>query len=432
MAPPKSTVVAWNFVKKDGNNLSCQLCGHDFISSLTRAVDHLLSISNGSAGGVEGCTKISNEQKATVEKDYFTSKMENEKRVNKRQRIEREIAMSSSNTINSISTIGGSSSTKVKTGGTKTLNQFWKPVEKQEVDDVVAQFFYACAIPFNVGRSPYFKNVIKKAIDFGKGYVPLRSEVLRTTLLNKTKDKVTGKLAQIKESWKLIGCTILNDGWSNLCHRPLINVLVYSPQGVLFLKAVNATDRVKTSEFIFGILDEAIQEVGEKNVVHVITDNASNCVGAGKLIMEKYNHIYWTPCAAHCLDLMLHDLAKFPWVNETIRRAKTIGNFIINHRLTLSIYRKNASKELLRPCDTSNLQMALKNVAKESSNSSTLWINPVPNASMDEADLYIDSDIDREFTDESDAEASSGFTTPTALDDIKLLDITSGPQEHQE
>lgn len=80
----------------------------------------------------------------------------------------------------------------------------------------------------------------------------------------------------------------------------------------------------------------------------------------------------------------------------------------------------------------SNLELDLKNVAKESSNSSTLWIDLVPNASMDEADLYIDSDIDRELSDESDAEASSRFTTPTALDDIELFDITSGPQEHQE
>ena len=80
----------------------------------------------------------------------------------------------------------------------------------------------------------------------------------------------------------------------------------------------------------------------------------------------------------------------------------------------------------------SNLQLALKNVAKESSNSSTPWIDLVPNALMDDADLYIDSDIDKELTDASDAEASSGFTTPSALDDIELFDITSRPQEHQE
>ena len=133
--------------------------------------------------------------------------------------------------------------------------------------------------------NPYFKNAFKKAIDFDKRYVPLGFEALRGTLLKKTKERVTKRLASIKQSWKYTSCTILSDGWSDLCHRPLINVLVYCPQGVLFLKAVNAMDRVKTSEFIFGILDEAIQEVGEKNVVHVITDNASNCVGAWNIIM---------------------------------------------------------------------------------------------------------------------------------------------------
>jgi len=45
---------------------------------------------------------------------------------------------------------------------------------------------------------PYFKNVLKNAIDFGKGYVPPGFEALRTTLLKKTKDIVTNKLAHIK------------------------------------------------------------------------------------------------------------------------------------------------------------------------------------------------------------------------------------------
>eukprot|EP00253_Pinus_taeda_P028657 PITA_28657 len=79
----------------------------------------------------------------------------------------------------------------------------------------------------------------------------------------------------------------------------------------------------------------------------------------------------------------------------------------------------------------SNLQLALKNVAKESSNSSTPWIDPVPNASRDEDDFYIDSDIDKDLSDEFDGEALRKFTTPTALDDIELFDITSEPHEHQ-
>eukprot|EP01018_Ginkgo_biloba_P031479 Gb_30428 [translate_table: standard] len=135
-------------------------------------------------------------------------------------------------------------------------------------------------------------------------------------------------------------------------HRPLINVLVYSPQGIILVKAVDAMDHTKTSEFIFKILEEAVLEVGEENVVQIVTDSASNCVGAGKMIMARFKTIYWTPCAAHCMDLLLHDLGKLPWVNEAIRRGKLIENFIVNHRITLSIYKKHATRELLRPCDT--------------------------------------------------------------------------------
>eukprot|EP01018_Ginkgo_biloba_P012932 Gb_37012 [translate_table: standard] len=52
------------------------------------------------------------------------------------------------------------------------------------------------------------------------------------------------------------------------------------------------------------------------------------------------------------MDLLLHDLGKLTWVNEAIRRGKLITNFIVNHCITLSIYRKHAMREFLRPYDT--------------------------------------------------------------------------------
>ena len=136
-------------------------------------------------------------------------------------------------------------------------------------------------------------------------------------------------------------------------------------------------DQVKTAEYIFRILDEAIQEVGVENVVHVVTDNASNCLGAGKMLMEKHKAIYWTPCAAHCLDLLLHDLAKFPWINETIRRARAAVNFVINHRLTLSMHRRNATRELLRPCETrfATFYITLKRVVEEKTSLRSIFCN---------------------------------------------------------
>ena len=255
----------------------------------------------------------------------------------------------------------------MKPSGTATLNSLWKPVQKQEVDDAVADMFFESALPFNVARSPYYINACKMIANFGKGYVPPTSEALRTTLLKRSKERVTSRLKKVKESWKETGCTIISDGWSDMNHRPLINVLVCCPKGVLFLKVVDATGNKKTSEYIFKILEEAILEVGEKNVVQVVTDSASNCVGAGKMIMDKYKKIYWTPCATHCLDLLLHDLAKFPWINEVVRKGKQFSHFIVNHQLTLSLYRRQVSRELLRPYDTmfSTYYITLKRVVEK-------------------------------------------------------------------
>jgi hypothetical protein len=200
-------------------------------------VDHLLNTSNGNGGGVEGCPAISDEQKDAVQRDYDKSKEEKGRKEMKRQQIQREIGMSSSPMNSSFtSKFNGSSSTQTKSCGPSTLNAFWKPLKKQQVDDAIVEFFYACAIPFNVAINPYFKKAFKKVVAFGKGYVPPGSEALRTTLLKKTKDRVTKRLANVKQSWKYTGCTILSDGWSDLCHRPLINVLVYCSQGVFFLR----------------------------------------------------------------------------------------------------------------------------------------------------------------------------------------------------
>ena len=53
---------------------------------------------------------------------------------------------------------------------------------------------------------------------------------------------------------------------------------------------------------------------GPKNIVHLVTDNASNYVFVGKLLCKKYKTISWSPCAAHCLNLVLQDIGDMPHV----------------------------------------------------------------------------------------------------------------------
>ena len=73
-----------------------------------------------------------------------------------------------------------------------------------------------------------------------------------------------------------------------------------------------------------------IKEVGEANVVQIVTDNGSSFVKAGKLLMKKYN-LYLTPCVAHCNDLMFEDIGKRESVFDLITKTRKITNFINNH-----------------------------------------------------------------------------------------------------
>ena len=79
--------------------------------------------------------------------------------------------------------------------------------------------------------------------------------------------------------------------------------------------------------------------------------------------------------------------------------------------------------------------IGLKQFSKDSSSSYRPWFEPIPSV---EEDLGIDGDSDNEpndevhgvpHIDEYEDHNSHAFTTPCALDDLELYDVTSRPQE---
>ena len=97
------------------------------------------------------------------------------------------------------------------------------------------------------------------------------------------------------------------------------------------MKSIDASDTLKNEELMFKYLDDVVEEIGEKNVVQAITDNASNYVNAGMRLMEKRRRLWWTPCAAHCIDLMLEDIGKVNVYDITLARARQVVKFIYGH-----------------------------------------------------------------------------------------------------
>ena len=102
------------------------------------------------------------------------------------------------------------------------------------------------------------------------------------------------------------------------------------------MKSIDASDIVKDATNLFLLFDEVIKWVGPLNVVHIVTDNATNYVATRRLISHKHKHINWSPCAAHCLNLIFKDIGKMDHVAELVRRSSKVKIFMYNHVALLS------------------------------------------------------------------------------------------------
>ncbi|GAU30497.1 hypothetical protein TSUD_18770 [Trifolium subterraneum] len=121
---------------------------------------------------------------------------------------------------------------------------------------------------------------------------------------------VKKQIEEYRSYWKDTGCTLMADGWTDRCRRTLINFLVYCPKGTVFIKSVDASQHSKTADMLFKLFKEVVLYVGPENVVQFVTDNAANYVAAGRLLENEFPKLYWSPCAAHYINLMLQDMGK--------------------------------------------------------------------------------------------------------------------------
>lgn len=153
---------------------------------------------------------------------------------------------------------------------------------------------------------------------------------------------------KVKEDWGVYGCTIMSDGWTGLTRLSIINFMVYSNGKTIFLKSVDASNKTKDAKYIAKLLKDVIKEVGPSNVVHIVTDNGSAFVKAGEIMMEQYP-IYWTPCVAHCIDLIFEDIGKQESVANVINKARKLTNYIYNHGWLLAQMRIFCQGDLVRP-----------------------------------------------------------------------------------
>ncbi|KAL5165454.1 hypothetical protein HKD37_18G050579 [Glycine soja] len=120
----------------------------------------------------------------------------------------------------------------------------------------------------------------------------------------------------------------MSDGWTDKKRRSIYNFLVNNPKGTIFLYSLDTSEISKIVDKVLKMLDDVVNFVEEENVVQVITDNAAN-------YKAKRKHLNWTPCAAHCIDLIFEDFEKhLKTMLISIMKKFTYGRDLIRPGMT--------------------------------------------------------------------------------------------------
>eukprot|EP00253_Pinus_taeda_P035608 PITA_35608 len=239
-------------------------------------------------------------------------------------------------------------------GAQPGIKSLVKKKEKQEADGVMGWCIFWCDLPLSITKTnPFWQPMYDAIAVVGPGYKSAPDEELQGPILQAEKQDVNSRLAELKKTWEVTGCTVISDGWTDRKGRTLLNFLVHCPKGTMFIKLLDASEHIKDATTICELLNGLIWEIGVQNVMEVITDNVANYVSAGKIYMERHPTLFWTRCATHCLDLLLEDMGKLSFIKEAVDMARSVPKFIYSHAFVLSLMRRfTRNKELQCPVIT--------------------------------------------------------------------------------
>ncbi|RVW41784.1 hypothetical protein CK203_107205 [Vitis vinifera] len=141
-----------------------------------------------------------------------------------------------------------------------------------------------------IDSRPYYQSMIDTIVEAGpciKG--PTRYQI-GNTYLEEEVQEVELYISTLKAKWLIYGCTSMCDGWSSRTRKPIINFMNYCDRSMIYHSSVDTINIPKTTNYIFSLMDKVVEDVGEENVVQVVTNNEASFKAAGEVqtIMEPF------------------------------------------------------------------------------------------------------------------------------------------------
>ncbi|XP_066351611.1 uncharacterized protein [Miscanthus floridulus] len=365
----KSSDIGWEWGRlcdpNDKSKVKCLLCGHES-AGINRLKQHLAHRGT----SIVKCQKVPEEvkQKCIKNLDEIAKKKKDKQQHDKEVRENVQLAIGEEEGTKVLS-LAGSSSMPRKLG---PMDKFTHPIDPKlssaeakrqqninealwkerthQVQQYVAKWVYTHAIPFNACDNDEFKEMVEAIGQFGLGFQPPTQHDLWGKLLEEEYAR-TKSLLQDREDEKIKhGCSIMTDAWTDMKRRCIMNLCTNTSEGTTFIKSKEMSDVSHTSEVIYELVDKAIEDVGAENVVQIVTDNASNNMGAKTLLHLKRPNIFWTSCATHTINLMLQGISNLAKFKKIIDLAKSFTIFVYGHHRTLACLRSfTLKREIIRP-----------------------------------------------------------------------------------
>ncbi|KAI3886487.1 hypothetical protein MKX03_029904 [Papaver bracteatum] len=215
----------------------------------------------------------------------------------------------------------------------------------RKIQRCIGRFFFENGMDFSAANSPTFQKMMHALVGRGSllSKVPSCND-LKGWILQEELKASQEHVREVVHSWGSTGCSILLDGWIDGKGRNLINFVVDSPRGPIFMKSADVTDIIGDVVAMITLLSGVIEEVGVQNVVQVVSYTTLLSLSVvGKKLMERYSTISWTVCAAHCIGLILDEIGMLdPW-RGVLDKAKDITRFIYTHETVLKLMMKHTS-----------------------------------------------------------------------------------------
>lgn len=140
-----------------------------------------------------------------------------------------------------------------KKGGNEIGSQKHKDVQKQLRLNAIQKFcrwMYDAGIPFNAVKYDSLGPALQAITEIGCGMKPPSYHEVRVPMLMLELAHTKKFLKENEVEMKAHGCSLMADGWRDRKGRALINFLVNTPRGSMFIESVDASSYSHTGKLL--------------------------------------------------------------------------------------------------------------------------------------------------------------------------------------